>query len=75
MSKIVRGTRLEIKVDGETFNPCPTIADQVRASADPYHLAVAKMEYREAPFGSDKVTFHFADGSTLTFKKEYRLED
>lgn len=52
-----------------------TVADVVRASADPYHVAVAKMTYRDVNYGSDKVVFHFADGSTLTFKKEYRLED
>ena len=53
----------------------PTIADRVRNKTDPYAAAVALMEYRDAPFGGNKVTFHFADGSTLTFRKEYHLED
>lgn len=51
------------------------IAEQVRKAPDPYHAAVAKMSWRDASYGSDKVVFHFEDGSTLTFKKEYRLED
>jgi hypothetical protein len=53
----------------------PTIADKVRSMPDPYACAIAKMEYRDAPFGEDKVIFYFADGSTLTFKKVYKLED
>lgn len=65
MSLLVQGTVIGFQ----------TIADKVRSMPDQYATAVALMEYRDAPFGENKVTFHFADGSTLTFRKEYRLED
>lgn len=52
-----------------------TKAEYVRTMPNPYVAAVALMESRDAPFGENKVTFHFADGSTLTFKKVYKLED
>ena len=51
----------------------PTTADRVRAAPDPYAKAVAAMTWRDTstPF---KVVFHFADDSTVTFRKEYKLE-
>lgn len=51
-----------------------TTADRVRAASDPYAKAVASMTWRDTstPF---KVVFHFADDSTVTFKKEYKLEE
>lgn len=52
-----------------------TIAEQIKQAEDPYRAAVAKMSSRECPYGQDKVIFHFEDGSTLTFKKVYELED
>lgn len=52
----------------------PTIASVVAASPDPYATAVARMSWRDTstPF---KVVFHFADDSTVTFKKVYKLEN
>lgn len=50
-----------------------TTADKVRASDDPYARAVSLMIWRDTSTAG-KVTFHFADDSTLTFRKEYRLE-
>lgn len=51
-----------------------TIADRTRLSSDPYATAVARMTWRDTstPF---KVVFHFGDDSTLTFKKEYKIEN
>lgn len=51
-----------------------TTAERVRAAPDPYAKAVASMTWRDTstPF---KVVFHFADDSTVTFKKVYELED
>lgn len=50
-----------------------TIADQVKSSEDPFRTAVAKMAYRNNE--TYRVVFHFEDGSTLTFRKEYHCED
>lgn len=52
-----------------------TIAEEIKQAEDPYHAAVAKMVWRDASYGDAKVIFHFEDGSTLTFKKVYELED
>lgn len=49
------------------------IADQVKASEDPFRAAVAKMAYRDNE--TYRIVFHFEDGSTLTFKKTYSIED
>lgn len=49
-----------------------SIADEIRNSEDPYREAVCKMVYREAQ--TYQVVFHFEDESTLTFRKEYHLE-
>lgn len=49
------------------------IADQVKRADDPFRAAVAKMSYRDNE--TYRVVFHFEDGSTLTFKKTYTLED
>lgn len=51
-----------------------TTAERVRAASDPYAKAVASMIWRDTsvPF---KVVFHFADDSTVTFKKVYELEN
>lgn len=50
-----------------------TIADQVREAEDPFRTAVARMAYRDNE--TYRVVFHFEDGSILTFKKTYSLED
>lgn len=51
----------------------PTQADRVRAAPDPYAKAVALMTWRDTSI-PHKVVFHFGDDSTVTFRKEYRLE-
>ena len=49
----------------------PTIADLVRAQADPHQAAIAKFTNR---FKEDhQVTFSFNDGSKVVFKIKYEL--
>lgn len=50
-----------------------TQADRVRAAQNPYAKAVALMTWRDTSIPG-KVVFHFGDDSTVTFRKEYRLE-
>lgn len=49
-------------------------ADKVRAAPDPYARAVALMTWRDTST-PNKVVFHFGDQSTVTFRKEYKLEN
>ena len=58
-----QGTTLRIMTD----------AERVRAAADPYAMALAKMAWRDN--NHYRVIFHLQDGSTVTFKKVYQLED
>lgn len=48
-----------------------TTAERVRAAPDPYAKAVALMVWRDCK--PTYVTFHFEDGSSVTFKKLYEL--
>jgi len=48
-------------------------ADKARQAPDPYQAAVARMVRRDN--NTMQVTFHFSDGSTLTFKKVYEIAD
>lgn len=52
-----------------------TIADRVRAlpKDEQYPKAVVWMGWRDVQ--PTHVTFHFEDGSTVTFKKVYQIED
>ena len=50
-----------------------TIADKVREEKDPFRSAVARMAYRDNE--TYRVVFHFEDGSTLSFRKTYTIED
>lgn len=49
-----------------------TRADVVRTAAKPFDKAIALFERRDDE--RYKVTFHFSDGSSITFRKEYQLE-
>lgn len=51
-----------------------TQAEKVRAAPDPYAKAVALMTWRDTSIHG-KVVFHFGDDSTVTFRKEYKLEN
>lgn len=51
-----------------------TLADKVRAAPDPYARAIALMTWRDTST-PHKVVFHFGDDSTVTFRKEYKLEN
>lgn len=48
-----------------------TTADKVRAAEDPYGKAIVLMIWRDCK--PTYVTFHFEDGSSVTFKKSYEL--
>lgn len=51
-----------------------TQADKVRAAQNPYAKAIALMIWRDTST-PHKVVFHFGDDSTVTFRKEYTLEN
>lgn len=48
-------------------------ADRARQAPNPYQAAIARMVRRDNT--NALVKFHFADGSTLTFKKVYEIAD
>ena len=50
-----------------------SVADEVRASDNPYRRAIAKMLYRLVDHDASTVTMHFADGSSLTFNIRYEV--
>lgn len=54
-----------------------TIAESIRALPPEKHYGtcVARMAYRDFPTGNDRVTFHFEDGSSITFQKVYQIEE
>lgn len=50
-----------------------SVADEVRASDNPYSHAIARMAYRLYDRPSSTVTMHFADGSSITFNIRYEV--
>ena len=50
-----------------------SVADEVRASDNPYRHAIARMIYRLYDRPQSTVTMHFADGSSITFNIRYEV--
>ena len=50
-----------------------SVADEVRASDNPYRRAIALMSYRTIDRENDTVTMRFTDGSSITFNIRYEV--